>query len=60
VHASVIRHVMKGCVSDPPGKHMYFQTGTTREGLPIFKGKRSSSELEVTFMPSTCYILALS
>ena len=52
VHASVIRHVLKGCVSDPPGKHMYFQTGTTPEGLPVFKGIRSSSELEVACMLS--------
>ena len=39
VHASIIRYILKGCVSDSLGKHMYFQTGTTCEGLPIFKGK---------------------
>jgi len=55
IHAGVIKHVLRGCVSDPPGMAMYFEIGRSPEGLPTYKGKRSSSALEVDDVEALTY-----
>jgi hypothetical protein len=46
IHAKVMKHVMKGCLSDPPGYNMYFLVRETREGLKTYRTVRSNSQLE--------------
>jgi hypothetical protein len=46
-HANMMRHILKGCLSDPPNTEMYYFMGTSSSGLPKFVGIRGSSGLEV-------------
>lgn len=51
IHKGMLKHALAGCISDPPGMDMYMVVGHTPSGLPIYKCKRGSSQLEVR---STC------
>jgi hypothetical protein len=47
IHANMLRHVLSGCVSDPPNTEMYVLTKVTPSGLNVYKCIRGSSQLEV-------------
>ena len=46
VHAGVMKHILSGCLSDPPGVNLYYCVHETKDGLPTFRCVRSSSQLE--------------
>ena len=47
VHHDAIQHILRGCVSDPPGEPMYMEIGKDDFGRPTYVSIRGSSRLEV-------------
>jgi hypothetical protein len=47
IHANMLRHVLTGCLSDPPNMNMYCLSKIGPSGLKIYKCIRGSSQLEV-------------
>ena len=36
IHEEVLKHVMKGCISDPPGLNMYYEVGSKPKGKSVY------------------------
>ena len=47
VHSDAIQHILRGCVSDPPGEPMYIEISLDDHGRPTYISIRGSSRLEV-------------
>ena len=45
-HVQCLEHILRGCVSDPPGRSMYFDLGKSKSGMPRWNGVRGTSQLE--------------
>jgi hypothetical protein len=50
IHANMLRHVLTGCLSDPPNMNMYCLSKIGPSGLKIYKCIRGSSQLEVRLL----------
>jgi 3'-5' exonuclease len=46
VHLNCLGHVLRGCVSDPPDMPMYYHSKTRKNGLPVYRTVRGTSQLE--------------
>ena len=46
VHEKILEHIARGCVSDPPGRSMYYDLGRSESGMPNWNGTRGTSQLE--------------
>jgi hypothetical protein len=58
VHRDNLRHVLRGCVSDPPGREMYILLPSLNGAPPRYHCIRSTSQLEVRRRGCMCIFFA--